>query len=278
MRLSFSTFAYINYPLEEAIIRIAECGYDAVEIWGGRPHAYPHDLTRKEIAGIKALLREKHLSLSAFIPAQFRYPTNLCISNERIRLSSVQYIKDSMDTAYSLGAEIVVVCPGHSLYGQSQRSAWSFLRESLRELAAYAEDKGIVLALEAAHRYETDLVLTSHDALRMIEDVGKDNLKVLLDVGHVNVVGEGLAESVENLKGHLVHVHVDDNHGDMDSHFIPGDGTVNFTRFLSALRKSGYKGCLTVELGFQYTLHPDEAALESRKRLDKFLEEAGLNP
>ena len=46
MKLSQSTFVYFRYSLVEAIQRIAACGYDAVDIWGGTPHAYPGDMDK----------------------------------------------------------------------------------------------------------------------------------------------------------------------------------------------------------------------------------------
>ena len=44
MKLSLSTFVYFRYPLIEAIRRTAHFGYDGVELWGGRPHAYADDM------------------------------------------------------------------------------------------------------------------------------------------------------------------------------------------------------------------------------------------
>ena len=44
MKFSQSSFVYLNYPLQEAIRRLHQYGYQGVEIWGGRPHAYRHDL------------------------------------------------------------------------------------------------------------------------------------------------------------------------------------------------------------------------------------------
>jgi len=271
MKLSFSTFPYFNYSLEEAIRRISKCGYDAVEIWGGRPHAYAGDLDDKDIVQIRNLLKKKKLEISAFIPAQFRYPTNLCIENKKIRMDSLQYIKNSIDTGVSLGAKIITVCPGHSIYPQSYNNAWNLLKESLLELVEYAEGKNAVLALEPAHLYETDLIITCDDAIRIIEEVGLDNLKVLLDIGHLNVNKEPLIDVVRKLGNLLIHIHIDDNNGLMDEHLIPGDGNINFIPFFQELKKAGYKGYLAVELGFGYTLKPDEAAFESKTRLSKLL-------
>ncbi|GAH45931.1 unnamed protein product, partial [marine sediment metagenome] len=74
MKLSQSTFVYFNYPLKEAVTRIAEAGYQGVEVWGGRPHAYRNDLTEAELKDIRSLIEDKGVEVSAFIPAQFRYP------------------------------------------------------------------------------------------------------------------------------------------------------------------------------------------------------------
>lgn len=269
VRLSVSTFVYLNYPLEEAIKRIASFGYHGVEIWGGRPHAYRRDLSAAEIEALRALLAKHGLEISGFIPAQFRYPTNLCIANERIRQDSIRYIQDSIETVASLGAPLVSICPGHSLYGQGREDAWERLKGSLRTLSGFAAERGIRLAVEPADRYETDLVQTSDDALRLLEELGLDNLGVVFDTGHGHVLGEDLGEAVRKLGSALFHIHIDDNHGQRDEHLIPGDGTVDFASFLTTLEETDYRGFLTVELGFGYTTNPDEAVRESARRLSK---------
>ena len=91
MKLSVSTAVYYRYSLVESIKRIAELGYSAVEIWGGRPHAYPDDMTNSKINEIKKCIREYDLEISGLIPAQFRYPTNLSIEDEKIREASISY-------------------------------------------------------------------------------------------------------------------------------------------------------------------------------------------
>lgn len=263
-KLSISTFLYLNYPLEEAITRIAGLGYDAVEIWGGRPHAYRQDLSAGQMEAIRSLILEYGLELSGFIPAQFRYPTNLCIANERIRQDSVRYIQDSIETAASLGAPLVSICPGHSLYGQSRDDAWERLKESLRTVSGIAAERSLRVAVEPADGYETDLVQTSDDAVRLLDELRLDNLGVVLDSGHGHVLGEDLAEAVRKLGPALFHVHIDDNHGERDDHLVPGEGTIDFGPLFAALEETHYRGFLTMELGFGYTLNPDEAARASQ--------------
>ena len=118
MKISVTSFVYFNYSLEEAIRRITQAGYDGIDIWGGRPHAYRHDLSSDEIDQLRSLLANLNLAVPSFIPAQFRYPSCLCSPNETIRQDSVKYIQAGIETASALNIPIVSVCPGHSLFGQ----------------------------------------------------------------------------------------------------------------------------------------------------------------
>jgi len=262
-RLSLSSFLYLNYPLIEAIRRISQAGYNGIDIWGGRPHAYRRDLRQFEIEELKGLLKSFNLGVASFIPAQFRYPTCLCSNNEIIRQDSVAYIQDSIRTAFALGAPIVSVCPGHSLFGQGEVEAWRSLRTSLDDICLFAMPFNIQIAIEPADRYETDLIQTVADALRMINELDRDNLGVVLDTGHAHVVGESSVDALATAQDRLFHIHIDDNHGLRDQHLIPGKGSFDFTAFLKALEKSRYQGYLGVELGWDDTPDPDSAALQT---------------
>ena len=85
MRFAQSSFVYFNYPLKQAIRRLHQFGYRGIEIWGGRPHMYRHDLD-DELDAIRALLDVCEMAVPNLIPAQFRYPSILCSSNEAVRL------------------------------------------------------------------------------------------------------------------------------------------------------------------------------------------------
>jgi len=267
MKISLSSFIYFNYSLLDAIRRTAEAGFDGIDMWGGRPHAYRRDLNPDEIEALRGLMESLNLEVASFIPAQFRYPTSLCSPNETIRGDSVAYIQDSIETALALGAPLVSVCPGHSLFGQDQENAWRQLRASLAAICDFAESRGLRVALEPADRYETDLMPTTAEAMRMIGELARENLGVLLDTGHAHVVGESAVDAVKTLKDKLFHVHVDDNNGLRDQHLIPGEGTFDFEPFLAALREVGYDGFLCAELSWDYTVDPDPAARRTADRL-----------
>ena len=236
MKISISTFLYFNYTLEEAVKRIAKCGYQGIEIWGGRPHAYRNDLTKDEIINLRALMERLELEISAFIPAQFRYPTSICSPNEKIRIDSVNYLKDSIVTSLKLGCQKVSICPGHTLFGQGYENGMNQLRASIRELHHFAHTKDVTLLIEPAHRFESDLILTIKDGVNLITELGLENLGIALDTGHCHVNKESLVECVSLLQDIPYHIHIDDNHGTSDDHKIPGEGNIDFLPFFRELK------------------------------------------
>lgn len=258
MKFSQSSFVYFNYPLQEAIRRLHQHGYHGIEIWGGRPHAYRHDLA-DELDEILALLDRFEMTVPNFIPAQFRYPSILCSLNETVRRDSVGYIQDAIDNALRLGAASVSLCPGMTLFGENLEEGWAQLRKSFIELLDYTEGKELLLLIEPAHKAESTLILTVEDGLHMIEEIGSERLGILLDTGHAHVNGEDLAQVVTSLKDVPFHIHIDDNHGDSDAHMVPGEGSIDFTPFAQAQKEINYQGFVSAELGFQYTLDPDPA-------------------
>ena len=262
-RFSQSSFVYFNYPLSEAIRRLHRFGYQGIEVWGGRPHAYRHDLD-DQLDEIVTLLDRLGMEVSNFVPAQFRYPSILCSLNETVRRDSVRYIQDAIENALRLGSPYVSLCPGMTLAGEDLNRGWAQLRRSITELLDYVGGSDLVLLIEPAHRFESTLILTVQDGLRMIEEIGSDRLGILLDTGHAHVNGEDLTDVVHSLRQVPFHIHIDDNHGDGDTHLIPGEGSIDFAPFVQALQEIDYRGFVAAALGFQYTLNPDPAVEQTR--------------
>jgi fructoselysine 3-epimerase len=268
MRFAQSSFVYFNYSLQDAIRRLHHYGYQGVEVWGGRPHAYRHDLD-DELDAIRSLLDSLGMSVPNFIPAQFRYPTCLCTTREYVRRDSVAYIKDSIQTALRLGAASVSLCAGMTLYDEDAGKSWAQLRRSVVELLDYTEKSSLLLLIEPAHPAESRLVQTVSDGLRLIGEIESPRLGILLDTGHCHVNGEDLAAAVHSLRGTPFHIHIDDNSGDSDAHSIPGLGTTDFAPLAAALADTRYEGFVSAELGFQYTMNPDAAVEKTYAALDR---------
>jgi protein FrlC len=271
LRTSLSSFVYLNHTLASAIEHTATAGYDAIDIWGGRPHAFRTDLREHQIRHLRDLLDDFGLEVASFIPAQVHYPTILCHPRKSIRFDSIDYMTHCVETAARLGAPILSVGAGHTLDDQDKDEGWDLLADSLLRICDFASNYDVLIAIEPSNPLETDLINTTVQAMDMIDQLDFDNLGVLFDTGNALLVGEDTSAAIERLGDRLFHLHLNDNHGHCDEQLIPGKGNVEFRALIRALRLAMYDGFLTAELSWDYTNDPDPAAAEAQDFLDHLI-------
>jgi D-psicose/D-tagatose/L-ribulose 3-epimerase len=112
----------------------------------------------------------------------------------------------------------------------------------LRELAAEAARLDMTLGLEVCNRYETHVINTARDALRLADDIGADNVLVHLDTYHMNIEETDLVRPVHEVGDRLGYVHIGENHRG-----YLGSGHLDLTGFFHALADIGYTGPVTFE-------------------------------
>jgi protein FrlC len=276
VRLSLATSVLVHYGIRDAIELAAAAGYDAVDVWGGRPHVYRRDYSGRELRALRATLADRGLEAISFMPAFYRYPHSLSNPHQAVREDSLNYMRECINNAVELGCPVVLLVPGRTLFGQSADDARSRLLDSIDQLCRYAEDLPILLALEAANPMVTDLVNTGEDALAIARALGHQSLRVVLDTGHMNIVGEAPPRTLHAVGAMLAQVHVNDNDGYHQQNLIPGRGTFDFPGLAKDLKDSGYSGALTVELSYEYAGDPYPAIAEARRWLSELVTASGL--
>ena len=113
---------------------------------------------------------------------------------------------------------------------------------ALADLAADAATRGMTLGLEICNRYETNVINTAHDALRLADDIGHDNVTIHLDTYHMNIEEDDLVRPVYEVGERLGYVHIGENHRG-----YLGSGHLDFGAFFHALADVGYTGPVTFE-------------------------------
>lgn len=262
MQFAQSSAIYLNYSLQFAIKDLHDIGYQGIEIWGGRPHMYRHDLD-EQMDDIIGLLKKLNMKVCNFIPAQFHYPSILCSTNEVVRQDSVEYIKVAIDNAIKVGAPSISLCPNMIIFDENTKRGWKKLIKSYKEIEEYNQDKNLVLLIEPAHRYESNLILTIEDCFRMFDELKSDKFGILLDTGHCNINREDFMVALLKCKDIPLHIHIDDNNGDCDAHLIPGKGNVDFKSLIKALKEINYQGFISAELSSTYIMDPRTACEET---------------
>ncbi|SEG96013.1 D-psicose/D-tagatose/L-ribulose 3-epimerase [Nonomuraea solani] len=112
----------------------------------------------------------------------------------------------------------------------------------LRRLAQEADGHGMTLGLEICNRYETNVINTARDALRLADDIGEDNVLIHLDTYHMNIEEDDLVRPVREVGDRLGYVHIGENHRG-----YLGSGHLDFTAFFHALGDIRYQGPITFE-------------------------------
>lgn len=267
MKTSIASSVFVNYSIEDTVKIVSSIGFDGLDIWGGRPHIYRNDLDKKRLIKLSKLLNDEGITVPSFMPAFFRYPHSLSNPNPIIRNDSIDYMRECIYNAVQLNAQSVLLVPGRSLNGQSYDDAFSRLVESIFVINECAQSYDIRLAIEPVNHYVSDLVNTSADALKIITKVNSNNLSITLDTGHINLSSESIEDAINRSAELLQQIHINDNDGKTQQNLVLGEGTFNFVMFSNILKSIDYPGFLSLELGWEYTLEPESAAIFALQRM-----------
>jgi protein FrlC len=272
MKLGTATSVLYLYNIYDAIPLVAKAGFDGVDIWGGRPHVYRHDLSFAELNDLRHLIEDNGLAISSLMPAFYRYPHSLSNPNPKVRIDSIEYMRQCLDNAAVLGAKIVLVVPDCSLKGQPKEASLQRLLESIDEIAQYGSQYDLKLGIEVLYYDETDLVNTSEDALNIIKELNCMNVGVVLDTGTLNLSKENPEKAVGKLGKLLLQVHINDNCGyGRQQNLIPGEGTYDFKELIRVLKNCEYSGFLSAELSKEYSDDPVPALSITAERMREWI-------
>ncbi len=273
MKISLFTMGYMRLPLEQAFHDAARFGYDGIEIWGGRPHAYAPDLKAGGLAELKALSEKYDMPIVGYTPETNAYPYNMMIGSEAMRRDSLDYIKLSMDMAKAMGAGFTLISAAHAGYETSRTEYWPRLIQNLRELAAHAEAIEHDLVLEALTQYESNVVTNCNDLVAALDEVNSPRLVGMCDICPPFCNREPVMTYQKKLGDRLRHYHLIDSDGHSDTHMMPGDGQMPLRQLFREIEASPYCGYCTIELVTAYINEPSLYASLAIERVNALLED-----
>jgi len=188
----------------------------------------------------------KSLDMSAVGLMALGAEQDITSSDESTRRLGIERLKKAVISTQRVGATVlggVIYAPIGKLVGRGPsegeiaRSA-----EALKEVSRFAQEHGVKLALEPINRYETYVLNTAHNALKMVDLIGESNVGVLLDTYHMNIEEKDFYQPIIAAGDRLFHMHLCEN-----DRGIPGTGLVRWDDVFRGLKDIGYRGVLSIE-------------------------------
>ena len=109
---------------------------------------------------------------------------------------------------------------------------------------------------------------TPAQILGFVKAIDSPNFRVCLDTGHCSVTKSDPAGAVRLIgKEYLRVLHVHDNDGRGDFHWLPETGVIDWAEFSKALNDIGYEGVFSLETDVKPAGLTEKEYLEKRKEL-----------
>ena len=276
LKVGIFTSGYQRNPLEHCFMDAKEYGYDYIELWGGRPHAYAPDLKAGDINEVRRLIEKYEMPVLGYTPEHNAYPYNYMIGSEAQRRDAVDYLKLSLEMAKEMGAEFVLTSPANGGYLATYDQLWSRLEKNIQELGDYAAKLEIKLVVEALTPYESNFFTRANDLVELFRRVDNPYVVGMCDIVPPFVQHESIMAYFDKLGNKMDHMHIIDGENGSDTHMIPGEGNIPIKEMLYEMKRIGYDKTATLELVTNYINEPRFYAKRAIDNMRELMAEAGI--
>ena len=234
--------------------QIKKAGFDGIELnIDGKDNASAHSLTLettdKELSEIRAL-SEKHGLPVVSVSTSLWWSANMGAPEKEARELSAKLLEQQLICAKALGASGILIVPGGISERMSIAEAYDNSAEFLESCRGMLEKYKIKAGVENVWN---QFFMSPFDMANFIDGLKNEYITAYYDVG--NTVAFSWSEYwIEILGRRISHIHIKDfkrnsgfNSGGAWPNLLEGD--TNFKKIIPALKKAGWDGYLTAEIG-----------------------------
>ncbi|MDO1511432.1 sugar phosphate isomerase/epimerase [Maribacter confluentis] len=219
--------------------KIKRMGFDVVEIPLENPSLV-------DVAQVKQALGDNGLTPTVCIV--FGDDKDLTAADPVLHDNCFEFAKRCFEQAKELEVNFVAG-PLYAAVGKARLATdeqrkieWDRSVKNLRKLASLAREHALQIALEPLNRFESDLINTADEVMRLIGDINEDCVKVALDGFHMTIEENNIRKAINSVGDKLIHVQVSENHRG-----IPGTGLTPWQDFADGLKDIEYNGAMVIE-------------------------------
>jgi xylose isomerase len=210
---------------------------------------------------VKSMVTDAGLDVCTVIAEIYKQPKwamgSFTSNDPQIRKSAISEVKKAIDWANALHCKTLDLWFGQDGYDYAFQidyaRAWDRIVEGVAECADYDRSMKICIEYKMKEPRTHMLIGTAAEALLLINEVNRENVGVLLDIGHSLAAYENMAEIVALLnrgrKKKLFSLHLNDNYRYWDDDLVVGSvHTIELTELLYWLRKTNYTGWYVLDI------------------------------
>jgi len=216
-----------------------------------------------ERTGLRAHAITPHLYMQEFRMGSFTNP------DAQVRQKAVDLGKKAIEVARELGAKYVKFWPGQDGFDYPFQAdycqLWDHSVEGVRAVAESAPDMQFAIEYKLKEPRVHMFFSSAARTLLAIEDMGVDNVGIVMDLGHSLFAKEVPADVLHMVwrRGKLTSVEVNDNWREWDDDMAVGSvHLIETLEFLYALRQINWQGPILLDQ-FPFREDPVRAARES---------------
>ncbi len=250
MKIAIRNYYIDKYGLCVGAEKMALHGYKAIDFQFTDTESSYYTAREEDFLdlmfGIKKELKKNNIEVHQ-IHGPWQYPPN--DASEDDRAERFGKMTKAMVMAKHLGAKYMAVhplMPFGANSAEKPEEVYSINKKYYEALAKVGSGLGVVVCLE--NMPFTDFPLSGcAEILKLVKAVDSPYLKMCFDVGHSNIMGEPLYETLALIKDDLRIVHIHDNDGEKDLHLPPYEGNIDWMTFSEGLYDIGFDGVLSLE-------------------------------
>jgi sugar phosphate isomerase/epimerase len=177
-----------------------------------------------------------------------------------VRTATAGYLVELARCCADLGGDVLVLgSPAQRRIppGANPEQATDWALDTLRRAADGIGEAGVTLCLEPLPRPETDFLNTAAEGEALLDRLAHPAFALHLDVKAMSAEETPVPDLVRRHAGRTRHFHAND-----PNRRGPGFGDTDFVPIFRALRETGYRGWVSVEV-FDYSPDPETIARES---------------
>lgn len=266
--VGLSTGSFYQRSIFDCLEFIRNSGFSMIEVC-----SFPAHLDYRDHQAVqRAAHRIEELGIEPYsFHAPFADHIDITSLNPEHRNLALQEILKAAEAAAILQVRYFVIHPGPEHTG-SPPCVERFERienaaSTLTKVANRCRELGIGCALE--NKLPHLLFGSTSDILWILGAMNTIHAGTCLDTGHAYLSGD-LYNVTHKLSGHLQFVHANDNLGNYDDHRPPGEGRIDWHKFLTELSHVQFQGGLILELAGN---KEPEMVLAEARRARRFLRE-----